>query len=111
MVYVYGVGWYCVWGVCDMCGVCSRVCVCTGVSQAHPAHTDLSGQPPDAGVALGWSSVPGKRPVLQEPVLSVHRTLKPVEVDLNQLEATGDALQLDRPLSPGDGPLRCPLSC
>ena len=33
-------------GVCDVCGVCSRVCACTGVSQAHPVHTDLSGQPP-----------------------------------------------------------------
>ncbi|CAN0513706.1 unnamed protein product [Rangifer tarandus platyrhynchus] len=35
--------------------------------------------PGNAGVALGWSSVPGKRPVLREPVLSVHRILNPLK--------------------------------
>ena len=72
-------------------------------------HRSEQPAPGNTGVALGWSSVPGKLPVLQEPVLSVHRLLKPV--DLNQLEAPGDTLQLDRPCSPGDGPLWRPLSC
>ena len=95
-----------------MCGGVSVVCAvgCVYVHRCVPGppcpHRSERPAPGNAGVALGWSSVPGKR-----PVLSVHRTLKPGEVDLNRLEATGGALQLDRPLSPGDGPLRCPLLC
>ena len=43
-------------GVYDMCGVCSRVCVCTSVSQVHPVHTDLSGQPPGT-LGLLWAGL------------------------------------------------------